>query len=401
MRIFLWIISVLLIFVGITVSFIFFRNLSLEYTVNGNSELLLDKTGQVGDFIGGVVGTIFSLAGFAILIITLSAQTQVSYTEQFENKFFELIRLHRENLNEISITRKSKNEEGTLIDFKFTGRQVFKIVLDDFLTCRNELRQYFHKFELHEIYENEYLKHISEILNVEESHIRVRTIARIDIAYCIVFYGVGNEGYKLLCEIFNKRYKKDFYIGLLNYIQMKPIKHSRYWEEWDKFRNVNKVVDRLVNLEQIITLRRKNIDEADKRNQNQYYYDTNYIKYYGGHQFRLGHYYRHLFQTVKYVNSQNRLNFKQKYFYAKTLRAQLSTYEQALLFINSLSILGHPWELNCEYKKSHFLFLDKRRKEKNKLITRYNLIKNMPGTQMFGIVYTHYYPNVKYEIQIF
>lgn len=62
-----------------------------------------------------------------------------------------------------------------------------------------------------------------------------------------------------------------------------------------------------------------------------------------GHQSRLGHYYRHLFQAVQFVDSQPDLDDVQKYDYVKMLRAQLSTHEQALLLINSLSPVGEVW----------------------------------------------------------
>src|SRR5258706_15636693 len=60
-----------------------------------------------------------------------------------------------------------------------------------------------------------------------------------------------------------------------------------------------------------------------------------------GHQSRLGHYYRHLYQTVCYVDSKD--YDIDKYEYVKTIRAQLTTHEQALLFINSLSPHGRVW----------------------------------------------------------
>jgi hypothetical protein len=61
-----------------------------------------------------------------------------------------------------------------------------------------------------------------------------------------------------------------------------------------------------------------------------------------GHQSRLGHYYRHLYQAVRYVDGQE-LTEDQKYEFVKTLRAQLTNHEQALLLINSLTPLGHNW----------------------------------------------------------
>jgi hypothetical protein len=51
-----------------------------------------------------------------------------------------------------------------------------------------------------------------------------------------------------------------------------------------------------------------------------------YLRY-DGQQSRLGHYFRHMFQPA------NLFSYKDKYNYIKTLRAQLSTHEQAILFL--------------------------------------------------------------------
>ena len=76
-----------------------------------------------------------------------------------------------------------------------------------------------------------------------------------------------------------------------------------------------------------------------------------------GHQSRLAHYYRHLYQTVCYVDNQT-LKID-KYEYVKTIRAQLTTHEQALLFINSLTPMGKGWNAKD-------------------LLVRYRFIKNIP-----------------------
>lgn len=57
----------------------------------------------------------------------------------------------------------------------------------------------------------------------------------------------------------------------------------------------------------------------------------------------LGHYYRTIFQIVMFVNSQDILNFNEKYQYVKMLRSQMSDYEQILFYYNALSNMGHPW----------------------------------------------------------
>lgn len=114
-------------------------------------------------------------------------------------------------------------------------------------------------------------------------------------------------------------------------------------------------------------------------------------KYYNGHQHRLGHYFRHLFQSYKYLNNQNDLTSEENYFFGKTLRAQLSTYEQAILFFNSISSIGMKWEYTPDHNS------DNRDSDKYKLITRYNLIKNLPGYHFLGIKYENYYPRVQFE----
>jgi hypothetical protein len=64
-----------------------------------------------------------------------------------------------------------------------------------------------------------------------------------------------------------------------------------------------------------------------------------------GHLRRLSHYIRHLFQMVKFVDDQpsSLLNDIQKYNYITNIRAQLSVHEQILLYYNALSVLGQPW----------------------------------------------------------
>ena len=67
-------------------------------------------------------------------------------------------------------------------------------------------------------------------------------------------------------------------------------------------------------------------------------YDLKHVYSFGvGHLRRLGHYIRHLFQTVKFVDDQPNeiISMEDKYSYVSNLRAQLSAHEQILLFYNS------------------------------------------------------------------
>lgn len=60
-----------------------------------------DIADHYGSFIGGLVGPIFSLAGIFLLYETIKTQQDNFKIQQFENRFFELIRYHRENVQQI------------------------------------------------------------------------------------------------------------------------------------------------------------------------------------------------------------------------------------------------------------------------------------------------------------
>jgi hypothetical protein len=76
-----------------------------------------------------------------------------------------------------------------------------------------------------------------------------------------------------------------------------------------------------------------------------------------GHGTKIGHYYRHLFQTVKYVSEQTHERFspKTKYSYVKILRAQLSNFEQVMFYYNAVSVLGKRWIENNYVKDYLFI----------------------------------------------
>jgi hypothetical protein len=116
-------------------------------------------------------------------------------------------------------------------------------------------------------------------------------------------------------------------------------------------------------------------------------------KYYGGHQHRLEHYFRHLFQTFKYLDSSKNLSDDEKMTYAKMARAQLSTYEQYLLFVNSISSIGMTWEFVSDRDKCFLGIIP----DSIPLITRYGLIKNLPGDDFSDLKFSDYYPQLKYE----
>lgn len=92
----------------------------------------------------------------------------------------------------------------------------------------------------------------------------------------------------------------------------------------------------------------------------------------------LGHYYRHLFNMVNYIDKNKFSNdYKKKEIYVKLIRSQLSDYEEMLLYYDSLSPLGKDWNEP----------LGSRKIEKMNLICKYRLLKNCPIYKpYFGIM---------------
>lgn len=62
-----------------------------------------------------------------------------------------------------------------------------------------------------------------------------------------------------------------------------------------------------------------------------------YVAFYEEHQSEFGHYFRSLYNIVKFIDNSQ---VEDKKFYTNLVRAQLSSFELSLLFYNSLSDLG-------------------------------------------------------------
>ncbi|MBW1294969.1 putative phage abortive infection protein [Aquimarina litoralis] len=85
-----------------------------------------------------------------------------------------------------------------------------------------------------------------------------------------------------------------------------------------------------------------------------------YIDFYVNHQTDLGHYFRNLYNILKFVHKKNPGD---NFFYANLLRAQLSSSELLMLFYNCLSKFG-----NRKFKP---------------LIEEYHFLQNMPKNPIF------------------
>ncbi|MBC6995202.1 putative phage abortive infection protein [Neolewinella lacunae] len=217
---------------------------------------------QLGDFVGGYIGTIFALVSVVFLYSTLKNQRETSTIEKFETKYFELIKMHRDNVAEIGIGAD-------------LGKKIFVIMIREFRAILQIAKCV--------AFENGQTFNQKEFFN---------------ISYYALFFGVGPNSSRMLREAL-KGYDQSFVYEFEKSLNDKTIRSKVKSERKFKFNPFE------------------------------------------GHQSRLGHYYRHLYQTVSYVNKQT-VDID-KYEYVKTIRAQLTTHEQALLFINCLTPIGQVW----------------------------------------------------------
>lgn len=84
----------------------------------------MSLTGNIGDFVGGTIGTIFTLASALLVIVTLREQEKQNTRDRFAQSFYEMLHLHRENVSELSLEKSG----GVILN----GRQVFAELIREY-----------------------------------------------------------------------------------------------------------------------------------------------------------------------------------------------------------------------------------------------------------------------------
>jgi hypothetical protein len=372
---------------AIIVIYFLFKASSDHYSISFIDTTDYAATGQFGDFVGGFVGTLFTLSGTLLIFLSFREQNKQNKKENFESSYFEMIRLHRENVGELKYLKTNNNKEHT-----YENRQVIRVIFQEFIECYRDVKKFSNSTNPDDYIKKEYQAKLNSIIKTINPRINIIELAIIDIAYNVVFFGLGTEGNSILRMRFGKKYNGSYYYKLLFYLKLKPKrekrKRTKLWKELRAFdlAKLKPLIDELYAVRKDPKVTTSLSDFAKNLKMHK-----SYEKYYGGHQFRLGHYFRHLFQSFKYLDSSKDLDKEGRYNYAKMLRAQLSTYEQALLFINSISTLGMEWEYLPDFNKIT------QEKKSLELITKYDLIKNLPGEHIYGIKYKTYYKKVDFE----
>lgn len=312
------VIAVLVGCVCCLVAFVFFcKVISSGLSFCGNG-LNLEASSQSGAFLGGVIGTILSAGTFFWTFISLLEQRKEQRLEHVEQRFFLMINLHRQNVEELVFDTSGRDQDPNLLpeaDPVHRGRAVFRDIFRQLEESRKIVDETLSGLDAASIYEVGYLQKITENPFIKANRIDPLSLALIDISYCIVHFGVGKDGEKALREHFEGKYKIE---------------------------QVNDII---------------------KMSQGRVVREGSKIKYFGGHQFRLEHFFRHLYKSICYIDRKDFLSPEEKKEYVGLLQAQLSNNEEKLLFYHSLSQIGRGWEMEdssrkliSDYKLIHDIF---------------------------------------------
>lgn len=267
--------------------------------------------------------------GAAILIATFYFQKQENKKQHFRTNFFELLNIHRDNVKGISTRSK-------------TGHDAFVDIYREFTVIWNV---------------------------IEGSDLGGPPNAKLSFSYLALFWGVGKNSTQIL-----RRYSidklSDYYTG--PEIEKAIEKLTQKKEEMSEKYKQNKNSDTLNKCGTPDDTNECGLQDDDT------FEDTVLPCILDGHQSDLGHYFRHLFQTVAYIDNESSLCYYEKYFFAKTLRGQFSNHEVAIFLLNALSPLGKDWI-------------------KKKYLHKYELIKNIPSELFPWYDFKKQFPDIEYE----
>lgn len=299
------------------------------------------QTGQIGDTIGGTMGPFIAIVAALLTFIAFWVQYVANVKqrediaiERIEGKYYKMLDIYSEMSNGLSIHGVQGKEAfaelvGEFTYTFFTINAIYKSIICDqnyLATAKEQIKLIVEDFNNNEIDRNEFLTLLS---------------------YNLFYYG---RHYMIVDPSHPER------TALAEEIKTIVFRLNRIGGH-RSFSDYVKSGDFRVN----------------------YFHPDIKFFLFEGHSDFLGHYYRHMFQMVKYVASLDGelVDEQTKYGYVKLLRSQMSDYEQILLFYNSLTDQGKAWN------QSHGDMFP----EEAGFISRFRLIKNLPPNfPVFGVI---------------
>lgn len=299
------------------------------------------------DHIGSFMGGLFALISIFYLIKNLAEQRRITTLQSFETNYLEIVKFCREQVAQASIP---DPDSTNMNEHQINGREIFSLFFVQIENAIKVVGDFVQTKGLRNMFESS--QNFDRDQNIWGDKLQDRTVA--SIAYLITYIGVKNRNINLLKSKYLSTYNQVYIGELLNAFR---IKLARYAPEDLRSSGGNRL----------------QLTEKLTCDDKEYY----------GFQDQIGNYFRLLYHAVTFVNNQLDLSYEEKYKYIKLLRGQMSNTEEAILFYNSLCDLGLAWEYDTTGDTPD-------------LITKYNLIKNIPQ-HITKVSFEQFYPNVYYE----
>jgi len=278
--------------------------------------------GQTGDSFGimnpfiAIAAALLTFAAFWVQYNANRKMLNDSAKQQLERQFYEMLKIHRDNVNQLEWKILRDETEYDLYECQDKEQKsekisnncpIFFIKKLDHISSNGQ--------DVLRLYLNEFLLAYECVKNIEKAKV-------FNLAYQIFFEGLDKVE---ICEDAKKR---------LNELK----------------KSVNKGIFDGSKFEKTIITRGKNQGRCN---------------IFEGHRAVLNPYYRHLFYSVRSIVESKVFDEPEKMNYLKILRSQMTSEEQTLLLFNWHAGYGTEWEYKAKDKReNHFL-------------TKYKMIHNI------------------------
>lgn len=283
--------------------------------------------GQVGDFFGGVWGTIIGVITLLVVLATWHSTRKIDARSKIYQIFAEILRTHEEIVTSMRL--------GNL-----DGRDSLKVVLSEF----------------YEAY-----KAIKNFENLHQVGISMK--CRINAAFLLVYYGTHPDMRKILeiaapeinfgdiCDGISQQKKSNKLKSIGSELSCRLSGDPAQKQLWNQsirdgfqiLRSVSAPTQDIRKLQEILaTAQQRPHNHLNPHKILEFIESYSTSTEFGGHQNRLSHYFRNLHSAFMFIDEQ-KLSKREKHSLSKVIRSKLSNYEQALLAINSISAQGSSW----------------------------------------------------------
>ena len=166
------------IFGAIGIISFFFIIFNESYNFNQSNIIDTELASNFGSFLGGFIGTIFSILSVLLLIYTILYQNNESKKSALETNFFRMIDYHNQNVNQLKIANLDTLKK------------------DDIYEKRRAFVQF--KIQIHRLFEI-----VNDIVKEKDYNLNHKQIA--DIVYVVFYYGIDGSWVNFIESKF-KRY---------------------------------------------------------------------------------------------------------------------------------------------------------------------------------------------------